>query len=183
MGGSGRTLQVGQLQRQRQAAVTPTEVSAAAAERCWQQWQWHTTIKRAKAERCSVQLGSDSSGSGCRICCGSSGSGRTLQRAAGQRQRRLWHTTFKRAEVERCSVQLGSGSGCHISCGSGSYGSRTQQLNLIQTQWHRLWHQRQWQNAAACGGAAAAAAAGVAAAAVAERCSVRRGSGSGSGGY
>jgi hypothetical protein len=34
-----------------------------------------------------------------------------------------------------------------------------------------------------CGGAAAAVATGVAAAAVAERCSVRRGSGSGSGGY
>ncbi len=31
---------------------------AAVAERCRQQWQWHTTIKRADAERFSVQLGS-----------------------------------------------------------------------------------------------------------------------------
>ena len=57
--GSGRTLQRAAGQRQRQRR------------------QWHTTIKRAEAERCSVQLGSGSSGRGCRICCGSSGSGRT----------------------------------------------------------------------------------------------------------
>ncbi len=59
--GSGRTLQraAGQRQRQRQRR------------------QWHTTIKRAEAECCSLQLGSGSSGRGCRICCGSSGSGRT----------------------------------------------------------------------------------------------------------
>ena len=81
------------------------------------------------AERSSVQLGSGSSGSGCRIGCGRGGSGRTLQRAAGQRHRRQWHTTIKRAEAERCSVQLGigiSGSGCRIGCGSGGSGRTLQ---------------------------------------------------------
>jgi hypothetical protein len=145
--------------------VTSTEASAAVAERCRQQRrQWHTTIKRAEAERCSVQLGSGSSGSGCRNCCGSSGSGRTLQRAAGQRQRRQWHTTIKRAEAERCSVQLGSGSsgsGCRICCGIGGSG-RTLQRAVGQRQRQR----RQWQNAAACGVAAAAAVAATVASAV-----------------
>jgi hypothetical protein len=89
------------------------------------------------AERSSVQLGSGSSGSGCRIGCGRGGSGRTLQRAAGQRHRRQWHTTIKRDEGR--TLQRAAG-----------------QRHKWKRLSHLLWQRWQWQNAAACSGAAVA---------------------------
>jgi hypothetical protein len=83
----------------------------------------------AVAERCSVRRGSGSGGR-----CGSSGSGRTLQRAAGQRHWRQWINTIKMGR--RRTLQRAAGQ---------------------RQQWKRLSHlllqQQQWQNAAACSGA------------------------------
>ena len=108
-GGSGALLAA--------AVGAAAAAAAAAAAEPWQrQWQPQQRFAGCGNRSCSRS--------------GSSGSGRTLQRAAGQRQRqrRQWHTTIRRAKAERCSVQLGSGSsgrGCRICCGSSGSG-RTQ---------------------------------------------------------
>jgi hypothetical protein len=112
--------------------------------RQWQLWQLHTTIKlqpdavalAAVAERCSVRRGS---GSGSDGRCGSGGSGRTLQRAAGQWHWQQWITTIK----------MGRGRTLQRAAG------QRQQWKRLS---HLLWQQRQWQNAAACSGAVAVAA-------------------------